>query len=83
MNSPYLHMHISDNNLTPPAPVLYCYVCEDCPEDELSPLRHMRACPDDSHVSCIATLTTFAEYKSKYLLQGDILISDILIPAIS
>eukprot|EP00090_Calanus_glacialis_P007792 TRINITY_DN16240_c0_g1_i4.p1 TRINITY_DN16240_c0_g1~~TRINITY_DN16240_c0_g1_i4.p1 ORF type:complete len:178 (-),score=20.97 TRINITY_DN16240_c0_g1_i4:348-881(-) len=46
------------------APVLYCYVCEDCPESNLSPLRHMRACPDDSYVSCIATLTTFAEYKT-------------------
>jgi len=46
------------------APVLYCYVCDDCPEKDLEPLRHMAACPDDSHVSCIATLTTFAEYKT-------------------
>ena len=45
--------------------MLYCYVCEDCPEKDLKPLRHMSACPDDSHVSCIATLTTFGEYRSE------------------
>ena len=49
------------------APLLYCYVCDDCP-NSLSPLRHMAACPDSSHVSCITTLTTFAEFKSKLLL---------------
>ena len=50
-----------------PAPLLYCYVCDDCP-NTLSPLRHMAACPDSSHVSCITTLTTFAEFKSKFFL---------------
>jgi len=45
------------------APLLYCYVCDDCPSS-LSPLRHMAACPDSSHVSCITTLTTFAEFKT-------------------
>ena len=29
----------------------------------------MAACPDESHVSCIASLTTFGEHKSKYKLQ--------------
>ena len=48
------------------APVLYCYVCDDCPEKKLEPLRHMRACPDESHVSCIVSLTTFGEHKSKF-----------------
>ena len=47
------------------APVLYCYVCDDCPERKLEPLRHMAACPDDQHVSCIASLTTFGEHKSE------------------
>ena len=52
-------------NETISAPLLYCYVCDDCP-NTLSPLRHMAACPDSSHVSCITTLTTFAEFKSKF-----------------
>ena len=52
-------------NLVPAAPVLYCYVCDDCPERKLEPLRHMAACPDDQHVSCIASLTTFGEHKSE------------------
>ena len=47
------------------APVLYCYVCDDCPERKLEPLRHMAACPDEKHVSCIASLTTFGEHKSE------------------
>ena len=51
----------------PAAPVLYCYVCDDCPERKLEPLRHMAACPDDQHVSCIASLTTFGEHKSEWL----------------
>jgi len=46
------------------APVLYCYVCDDSPERKLEPLRHMAACPDDQHVSCIASLTTFGEHKT-------------------
>eukprot|EP00092_Neocalanus_flemingeri_P023758 GFUD01025772.1.p1 GENE.GFUD01025772.1~~GFUD01025772.1.p1 ORF type:complete len:394 (+),score=66.89 GFUD01025772.1:129-1310(+) len=46
------------------ASVLYCYVCKDCPEKDLEPLHYTAACPDDSHVSCIATVTTFAEYKT-------------------
>lgn len=46
------------------APVLYCYVCDDCPERKLEPLRHMAACPDEKHVSCIASLTTFGEHKT-------------------
>ena len=49
------------------APVLYCYVCDDCPERKLEPLRHMAACPDEAHVSCIATLTTFGEHKSQFI----------------
>ena len=32
------------------------------------PLRHMTACPDSSYVSCIATLTTFASFKSKFAI---------------
>ena len=51
------------------APVLYCYVCDDCPEKKLEPLRHMRAC-DEHHVSCMAALTTFGEHKSKYWVDG-------------
>jgi hypothetical protein len=31
----------------------------------LRPLRHMTACPDDSYVSCIATMTKFANFKSE------------------
>ena len=65
-NSIKIHMdRTTIFNLDSPAPVLYCYVCDDCPERKLEPLRHMAACPDEKHVSCIASLTTFGEHKSE------------------
>jgi len=50
--------------LQPAVSVLHCYVCEDCPESKLDPLRYMASCPDKSYVSCITTLTRFANYRT-------------------
>ena len=51
-------------------------MCDDCPSS-LSPLRHMAACPDSSHVSCITTLTTFAEFKSKFILNNTFTVTNL------
>ncbi|XP_023334630.1 uncharacterized protein LOC111706069 [Eurytemora carolleeae] len=43
---------------------LYCYQCEDCPSADLQPLRHLMGCPDESYLSCLATVTKFASYET-------------------